>query len=448
MKIFDLLGMCLRNLTRRKFRTFLTVFGVVIGTCSIVLMFSVGIGLQVSQEEYLSSIGDLTVITVYSRGNTQDLLLDDTAVATFQSLPGVTVATPFMELYNSLKDGSPNLYAGKKKNFATWTTVYGVYPEALEALGFEMAEGQMFAVGNGKQFQMIFGPLTAYNFYTQKNGNMRYEWPDENGNIQDPFFDPMVTDFVMTLSYWGSSPTKYTDYAGSVVGILEAGENDWEKNYAAYMHIDDMKYFVEQYNKEHKIKKDRDTVEQYNEVRVKVDNVKNVGAVQQAIRDMGYQAHSLEDWRQQLEESAQQIQSFLVILGAVSLFVAAISITNTMIMSVYERTREIGVMKVLGCLVSNIRVMFLVEAGLIGFIGGVAGVGVSYLLSYLLNTFGGRMGEMFSSFMMGEGSRISIIPPWLVGVGLVTATVIGLVSGFQPANRAVKISALEAIKTE
>ena len=117
-------------------------------------------------------------------------------------------------------------------------------------------------------------------------------------------------------------------------------------------------------------------------------------------------------------------------------------------MSIYERTREIGVMKVLGCVVGNIRAMFLMEAGTIGFIGGVIGLGLSYLISFLINTFGGgATGSIYDVGGIGIGG-VSIIPWWLALGALAFATLVGLVSGFSPANRAVKISALTAIRQE
>ena len=130
-----------------------------------------------------------------------------------------------------------------------------------------------------------------------------------------------------------------------------------------------------------------------------------------------------------------------------------------MIMSIYERTREIGVMKVLGCKIGDIRAVFLMEAGVIGFCGGLMGVGVSIVISKLLNylAMNGGLGSDGNSFlggmmggfgMMGGGSRLSIIPVWLMLAAIGFATIIGLVAGFYPANRAVKISALEAIKHE
>jgi ABC-type antimicrobial peptide transport system permease subunit len=123
-----------------------------------------------------------------------------------------------------------------------------------------------------------------------------------------------------------------------------------------------------------------------------------------------------------------------------------------MIMSVYERTKEIAVMKVLGCKLGNIGQLFLFEAGLIGFFGGFVGVAFSYLVSFLLNRFGGGLLSSFGGFQASAADAgqmaVSIIPPWLVAVGLLFATVIGVISGFMPARRAMRLSVLKAIHNE
>ena len=149
------------------------------------------------------------------------------------------------------------------------------------------------------------------------------------------------------------------------------------------------------------------------------------------------------------------IQMILGGLGAISLLVAALGITNTMIMSIYERTREIGIMKVLGCVVRNIRTMFLIEAGAIGFMGGVIGIAQSYAISFVINmlyaaqnTGGGNAAGGMAGNTAEAAAGISIIPLWLALGALLFSTMIGLISGFHPANRAVKISALTAIKQE
>ena len=134
-------------------------------------------------------------------------------------------------------------------------------------------------------------------------------------------------------------------------------------------------------------------------------------------------------------------------IGATAEDIAAIGIANTMVMSIYERTKEIGVMKVLGAELGAIRAMFLTESAMIGLIGGVVGVGLSFLISYLLNNVpivANLLASLGLSF--GNGGAVSIIPWWLVLVAMVFSMMVGVVFGFIPANRAVKISALEAIR--
>ena len=129
-------------------------------------------------------------------------------------------------------------------------------------------------------------------------------------------------------------------------------------------------------------------------------------------------------------------------IGAVSLFVAAIGIANTMMMSIYERTKEIGVMKVIGCSLGNIRQMFLLEAAFIGLGGGVIGNVLSFLMSAAINALvkGKEMG-------MTTG-QISYIPLWLVLVSLGFAMLVGTAAGYFPARRAMKLSPLAAIRNE
>jgi ABC-type antimicrobial peptide transport system permease subunit len=297
---------------------------------------------------------------------------------------------------------------------------------------------------------MICGPRFVYDFQdTKKRGqNSWVDWWAEPR--PDPFFQPLEQDvYNLVVDFYDPNSTepKRTAFEAQMVGVIAAGDEDYEKQSSAFISIDDMKALQAKFERDNGIRKDRDAVEQYDNVKVKVEDVELVSEVQTQIEALGFYCDSMQQWRDQLQESTQQIQLILAVLGGVSLFVAAISITNTMIMSVYERTREIGVMKVLGCLVGNIRTVFLMEAGLIGFLGGVIGNLFSFLLSFLLNPFGGSLGAMLGIGLQ-EGSAISVIPLWLILLGLAFATSIGLVSGFYPANRAVKISALEAIRQE
>ena len=175
---------------------------------------------------------------------------------------------------------------------------------------------------------------------------------------------------------------------------------------------------------------------------MEVDDMNNVTAVQKAITDMGYQANSNMEWLEQSQKQAKMVQALLGGIGAVSLFVAAIGIANTMMMSIYERTKEIGILKVLGCDMNNIRNMFLLESGFIGFLGGITGILFSYGVSFLINKF------LSGRFMPGMPGDLSRIPPWLSLAAVGFAVFVGMAAGFFPALRAMKLSPLAAIRNE
>ncbi|MEG2770471.1 MAG: ABC transporter permease, partial [Oscillospiraceae bacterium] len=118
MKIFDLLRLCLDNLRRRKGRTALTVVGVMVGTCSIVVMVSLGVGINQTQMEMMASWGDLTQIQIMNHNNNANSempALDDAKIAEIQNIPKVLAATP---VYQSQVLNS-QIFAGKKEKYST-----------------------------------------------------------------------------------------------------------------------------------------------------------------------------------------------------------------------------------------------------------------------------------------------------------------------------------------
>ena len=160
------------------------------------------------------------------------------------------------------------------------------------------------------------------------------------------------------------------------------------------------------------------------------------------IRAAGYNASTNAELLESAKKQLAMIQAVLGGIGAVSLLVAAIGIANTMMMSIYERTKEIGVIKVLGCSLKNIKQMFLMEAAFIGLIGGVTGMILSFLLSGIINILTGH------GAAMGIEGDISYIPIWLVLAAMGFAMLVGTLAGYFPALRAMKLSPLAAIKTE
>jgi len=456
MNKIDLIRLALRNFTRRKTRSFLTILGVIIGTASIVVMLSLGIGMNESFKRQLSSMGSLNVIDVDpyyfpqdGNGQARVTQLDDKAIAKIKAIDGVEAVMPILSA--SLK-----IVSGK---YTAYANIQGVDPNVLEAFDFKAAKGRL--LNSDDTTALLFGSQTPYNFYNPRNsgryGFMIYYGYGGDGERPEPDVDVLNDKLVLTfdMSYGerktpgsgGQTPGNRQPklYKVKGVGILEDSQD--EKAYSIYMNIEYLKKLIKENERSQsqgaRMYSRNQTTEGYQQVKVKVKEISEIQRIQKEINQMGYGAYSLGDILEGMKKTSATMQAVLGGIGAISLFVAALGITNTMIMSIYERTREIGVMKVLGCLLSDIRNMFLFEAGVIGFIGGVAGLALSYTASFVLNKFSGGLSGVG---MYGE--TISVIPIWLAFAALGFATLVGLISGFMPARRAMKLSALEAIKTE
>src|SRR5699024_2815572 len=171
-----------------------------------------------------------------------------------------------------------------------------------------------------------------------------------------------------------------------VVGSINPDTSKgWWTQSSFIMRIEDMKMLMEEYKDLAGSDSGVSSTNTYDTVYVKVDDMENVEDVDKAIQDLGFSTYSMTQQRDAMQQQVAQLMMILGCLAAFSLLVAALNIINTMTMAIYERTREIGVMKVLGCALGKIRTMFLIESGFIGLIGGIVGVLVSLAVSFVLN---------------------------------------------------------------
>ena len=445
MRKKDLLRICLQNLMRRRSRTFLTVLGVLIGCCYIVIMVSLGIGMKETQEKLLSEMGDLTIITVSApQKGKGKVKLDDALVKRLGNMDGVVGVSP----KQTLEVESIRLLAGTGNRYvADWTSVVGMDTGEMERLGYRILNGS----APKRDGEVVVGEFLAYSFkdtLRPEGRNMIDRWAgelDDNGQptqLPPPYFDPMKTTLTMEIAT--SSGTITLPVTPS--GVMKEGySKGYETSEGMIMSLTDLRKLLDKVQGPAKKKLP------YDSVLVKVSAIDRVADIEQEIKAMGYGTESMESIRKPMEKEARQKQMMLGGLGAISLFVAALGITNTMIMSISERTREIGIMKALGCYVSDVRIMFLSEAGAIGLIGGVIGCIISFIASVIINlvSIGLSPENIPAAILGGEGiNRVSVIHPWLLIFAIVFSVLIGLGSGYYPANKAVQIPALEAIKSE
>lgn len=433
----DMIDMALRNLWKRRLRTALTVLGVVIGTASIVVMVSIGIGMNKGFASQLENWGSLQVIDVYPSGGMEydketDSMkqtkkqdeLNAKAVENFRQMEHVQAVSPVLEDY---------LYLTAGKYMADASFI-GIEPGAMTALGYQVAEGRALTEEDSKAI-VVGGSVEFYN--PKLSWEMRY-------SSEPPKVD--VLNEKLSLTWDWNYGTRNADKSikpikVDVVGTLPAdGNNSW----SIIMPIKELENLQKEKKKWEESQSEGNTSsnsrksKEYERVMVKVDEIDNVQKVQQQIKDMGFRASSLTDQLEAMKETTRMLRLVLGAIGAISMVVAAISITNTMVMAIYERTKEIGIMKVIGASLKDIKGLFLTEAAFIGFSGGIIGIIVSYGASFLVNFVAQRQGSTMQS----------AIPIWLALGGVAFSTAVGVIAGYLPAKRAMKLSALMAIKTE
>ncbi|MEG1991263.1 MAG: ABC transporter permease, partial [Christensenella sp.] len=185
-------------------------------------------------------------------------------------------------------------------------------------------------------------------------------------------------------------------------------------------------------------------VSSYQQVLVRVDDMANVQGVMDEIKKLGYETYSETEYISQMQEEQNRQQGQLFAIGLISLFVSAIGIANTMYASILERRRDIGIMKVVGMKIRNIRRLFLAESSIIGLIGGLIGIAVSYIVVLGINT--GTEQTSFLGMYFSEGMKIEI-PAWVALGAIGIAVAVGMISGIYPARKATKMSPLEAMRS-
>ncbi len=451
MRWSDLIGASLASLRQRFFRTLLTVLGVVIGTTSVIVMVSLGVGLSASFAGNTEDNLSLRMVTVQepppkeaSTDTSLPTAMDEKMLATLEALPGVETVWPIYRVPVEMRFGA----------YTTWVDVEGVPLEAVEAMNVPFDAGGMPEVGAPLSF--ILG-----------NGVTQQFWDERTGEMAD--IDPMAQ--AMFVTFQENSPWESMPMPGDVdngveeptappkppkkfvvpaAGILSGQGQEWGP-YSQLVMAEQTSLInaLEKAFPGKALPNQPATADGkpkrgfiFTEFRVLAADTEAAELLYTDLQEQGYGAYSDIEWIRESQGVAVLIQAVLGGIGFVSLLVAAIGIANTMMMSVYERTKEIGVMKVLGAALSDIRKLFLIESAAIGFFGGVLGLIFSFIISAVVNAVtGGGEEAVF-------GGPLSVIPVWLMLGAVLFATAIGTVAGLLPAYRAMRLSPLAAIRAQ
>ena len=427
MRLQDTLWLSFRDLSEKKVRTALTIVMVMIGVASIIALVSQTAGISQSISTELEALGPTSIIMISS--NPLGFTASDTA--TLSSIPDTSAVIPILT-------GSVNLLTSDQNTSAT---LIGITPQGLQSL----------LGGNVSLYQ---GSIYAESIAPASLIGHSLAFPSTLAGKQDIFVGQPATLQVV-------SPSGGT-YAVPAVGIMnEYGSSIIPVDTGVIMSLTSAETLLHRSS--------------FNIVLVKATNVSDVATVSQLITNI-YGSNARIITTQQIEQTVASIigsiSILLVIIAGISLIVAAIGIMNIMLIAVYERTHEIGIMKSIGFKNRDILTIFVFQALLIGIFGGIAGIAVGAVASYGLSAAisaassggSGTTSASSAGFRGGGGGTLAfgggpssagasgslvyqpVFSPESIALAIFVAVLVSVLAGVYPAWRASKLEPIDALR--
>lgn len=441
--------LCLMNMKRRKVRTFLTILGVMIGVISVVALMSVGLGVKKEMIDSVVDSGSVNQIKVYSEtgGKHKDRMITDKTIETFSKISNVSGCYSVYEVPVTMKYGEyeyyGNLVGVPGDELSTWKLVNGenvIKDSDGKGVAAGSSVGKLFFNPNTytsfeKKEKKGIGSLTGRRFDTV------FGWGDENAKTVKLKLTGVLADESADKASDDDSDDDSDNTEGEVYTSTYS-----EKSQTIYCDMDYLKSLLKRVSVDGKLEGQpvdgngnsyREFI--YTAAIVTVDDTNNVDALVKKFQDMGYQTENAKEYLDTIQKYLKMIQLLLGGIGTIALVVAVIGISNTMTTSVFDRVNEIGILKVLGCDIDELRLLFLAEAAVIGAAGGVLGVGCSYGVKVIIDKCA------VSMFHLTKGTNISYIPWWLALAGMMGSVVLGVAAGYFPARWATKLRPIDAV---
>ena len=482
MSFFDILHLALRNLRQAKLRAVLTTMGVIVGVAVIVTMVSFGLGLQSNMLARFKALDLFNEIVVFGRGlgnlagldrpsrareegerrdNRQRAhrnptrILDDAGVKEIANVPGVAYVEPNVSFPAYVRSNGKLLtqYVGganipnaatRFQHFAAGKMISA--PTANEAVvserfvrdfGYEKPADAI-----GKTFELLAPP--------EEKGEEKEEEDAPN------FFGIPLDDSGFDESGAGLQTRTF-----QIVGVLseikegagQGGMRGMMQNAGMYVPLPVAHAWATEHRSPMSLvalalarqggSLAAGQTEGYDSAVVRVTDPVELTQVREKITELGFGSFSIVDELDQIRTVFLIIDSVLGLLGGISLLVASFGIANTMIMSILERTREIGIMKAIGAENREIKLIFFVEAAVIGLVGGVVGVLMAWGIDGLANRLAYRFilkpqGASFIDFFD--------LPVYLWLGAILFALVISILAALYPASRAARIDPVRALR--
>jgi len=397
--------MALQALVANKLRSLLTMLGIIIGVGAVIAMVSVGMGVRSNVTSSISRLGSNMLIVQpgssnrggvrKAMGSMQTLKYDD-AKAIKSKIKDIDYVSPTVSSSYQIVNGNQN-----------WnTSVQGVTPEFMAIRSLEVSNGSFISENdlNKRNRVCVIGTTVASNLFNEENPvgkTIRVN--------NQPF------RIIGLLASKGQSSVGQDQDDVVYVPLTTAQERMLGITYIQSINI--------QVSSQDKMDQVQEQVETLLRQRHHI-----VGG-----KDDDFHVRNLTSLMQTMSETTSMITLLLGSIAGISLIVGGIGIMNIMMVSVTERTREIGIRKALGATYSNIMMQFMIESMVIGIVGGIIGIGIGCIASELIAKFGN-----FTTVI----TALPIIVSFVFSVG------IGLFFGIYPARKAAKLDPIEALRYE
>lgn len=436
MKLNDCIGMSLNDLNKRKFRTFLTAFGISIGTMLIIVMFGLGNGLQKLAMSKFKQNDTMRIMTVSPKVNSNkgiEKKIDKDSVLKIKNINGVTDVIPSIEA--NITSVSLNGKLAKKTELRGLDYNYSIFTDSekntvrltkpkdkinknsddpiVAGNLVTKRDRDKFLIGEGILKKM---GITDYNSVINKEIEIRSEFPQVEGM---PEVEPLIIK-------------------GVVAGVINSNYKDSK----SIIVPEETAVKVREY---YSGEKDSLSKSGYSSLEVEGKGIEEVKNVSKEIEKLNFSVSSKASYTEIIKTQSNFIKGIFSAGGIIVLLVSAIGVINTMSMAVFEKTKSIGIMKAQGASKSNITTIFTVQSGVLGFIGGVMGTIFAIILSILVNNIIVRQMKIKGVDDIGN---VCSAPFWVMLAAIGFAVFISIIAGLIPARRAAKLDPVESLRYE
>jgi len=468
MNLLDMVGLGFDNLRRTKLRTALTTLGVVIGIGALTSMISFGSGMQknitetFAENDLFTSLfvtaADVEEIARADPDRVQEFLeeppapLNDETVDAIRGVEGVELAFPELRFPVRIQvdgDETRTLLRALPATMASYKpfseTTYGEFFDSDESQEVVLRWETLERLG------IIVEEEPSGIAERDTTGKKRSVHPDSI--IGTPIViissaldvSKIPRNPMQVLSLAGDMPVKEVATELIIGGIMKQasafGSNTWNAGILVPMNtareIPSLGF-----SSVWEILRRQGRGDTYASIYVRVDDVRHVQTARDSLESMGLNVFSIADQLEEIKRGFLIMDAVLGAVGTIALVVAALGIINTMVMSILERRREIGVMKAIGGSENDIKMIFVVEAGTIGLAGALLGLVLGWVVTRIANF-------VANSYLLPDDApfiNFFHFPVWLIFGAVAFSVVVSLAAGLYPAVRAARVDPVTALR--